>query len=67
LAELRKVYKGLPKDKFFFDEMRTIKFSRNDKGEIGRLITKILGGIDVWGKTTKPIPSRHLFKKKFIF
>ena len=46
------------KDKFFFENMMTtIEFSRNNKGEIEKLLTKGRQGNEVWNKTNKSIPS----------
>jgi CubicO group peptidase (beta-lactamase class C family) len=54
--------KPYQKDLFFFNEMQTIDFARNEKGEIEKLTTKNLNGSDVWQKTNKPIPSENGIK-----
>lgn len=51
--------KAYQKDKFFFDDdvMRTIEFTRNNEGQVGKLIAKSRNGHEVWNKTDKPIPA----------
>ena len=44
------------KDKYFIDDaLLTIEFSRNEKGEIEKLITHSRTGKDIWMKTNKPV------------
>lgn len=48
--------KAYQKDKFFFDDaLLTIEYSRNNKGEIEKLITHSRTGNEVWNKTNNPI------------
>lgn len=50
------------KDQFFLNTMQTIEFSRNEKDEIEKLISKNLNGNDIWIKTNKPIPDENGIK-----
>ena len=50
------VIRAYQKDKFFFDEaLLTIEFSRNNKGEIEKLITHSRTANEVWNKTNNPV------------
>ena len=50
--------KAYQKDKLFFENMMTtIEFSRNNKGEIEKLLTMGRPGNEVWNKTNKLIPT----------
>jgi CubicO group peptidase (beta-lactamase class C family) len=56
--------KAYQKDMFFFDDdaMKTIEFSRNKKGKIEKLKTKLPDGNEVWNKTNKSLPSENGIK-----
>jgi hypothetical protein len=54
--------KAYQKDRFFFDPIVTIEFSRNKKGEIEKAVSKNLNGNDDWIKTNKPIPDPNGIK-----
>jgi CubicO group peptidase (beta-lactamase class C family) len=56
--------KAYKKDWFFFDAdpMQSIEFTRNNKGEVEKLITKSRVAIEVWNKTNKPVPAEDGIK-----
>lgn len=51
-------------DKFYYDAdpMATIDFTRNKTGNVEKLSTATLRGIDVWNKTNKPLPGEDGIK-----
>jgi CubicO group peptidase (beta-lactamase class C family) len=55
----RSLIKAWQKDNFFVaeDEMQTVEFSRNSKGQVEKLITKSRIAVETWNKTDKPVPN----------